>query len=144
MKHLLPNIFHCTTFKKHHGFFLDENQKKAKFSKLFLYVPSTLDKKEDFLQWKDHAHLHPIDVSYDELKTIHNNGKMNPTLLDHKELRKNIREGYYKMMKKIAELSNQNLVRNSDAYISNIRKIDPDYNFSWIDDPYKQGKNKFH
>ena len=144
MKHLLPNIFHCTTFKKHHGFFLDENQKKAKFSKLFLYVPSTLDKKEDFLQWKDHAHLHPIDVSYDELKTIHNNGKMNPTLLDHKELRKNIREGYYKMMKKIAELSNQNLVRNSDAYISNSRQIDPDYNFSWIDDPYKQGKNKFH
>ena len=144
MKHLLPNIFHCTTFKKHHGFFLDENQKKAKFSKLFLYVPSTLDKKEDFLQWKDHAHLHPIDVSYDELKTIHNNGKMNPTLLDHKELRKNIREGYYKMMKKIAELSNQNLVRNSDAYISNSRKIDPDYNFSWIDDTYKQGKNKFH
>ena len=107
-------------------------------------MPSTFDKKEDFLQWKDHAHLHPIDVSYDELKTIHNNGKMNPTLLDHKELRKNIREGYYKMMKKIAELSNQNLVRNSDAYISNIRKIDPDYNFSWIDDPYKQGKNKFH
>ena len=107
-------------------------------------MPSTLDKKEDFLQWKDHAHLHPIDVSYDELKTIHNNGKMNPTLLDHKELRKNIREGYYKMMKKIAELSNQNLVRNSDAYISNSRKIDPDYNFSWIDDPYKQGKNKFH
>ena len=144
MKHLLPSTFHCTTFKKHHGFFLDENQKKAKFSKLFLYVPSTLDKKEDFLQWKDHAHLHPIDVSYDELKTIHNNGKMNPTLLDHKELRKNIREGYYKMMKKIAELSNQNLVRNSDAYISNSRKIDPDYNFSWIDDPYKQGKNKFH
>ena len=144
MKHPLPNIFHCTAFKKHHGFFLDENQKKAKFSKLFLYVPSTLDKKEDFLQWKDHAHLHPIDVSYDELKTIHNNGKMNPTLLDHKELRKNIREGYYKMMKKIAELSNQNLVRNSDAYISNSRKIDPDYNFSWIDDPYKQGKNKFH
>ena len=91
MKHPLPNIFHCTAFKKHHGFFLDENQKKAKFSKLFLYVPSTLDKKEDFLQWKDHAHLHPIDVSYDELKTIHNNGKMNPTLLDHKELRKNIR-----------------------------------------------------
>ena len=87
-------------------------------------MPSTLDKNEDFLQWKDHAHLHPIDVSYDELKTIHNNGKMNPTLLDHKELRKNIREGYYKMMKKIAEVSNQNLVRNSDTYISNGEKID--------------------
>ena len=25
MKHPLPNIFHCTAFKKHHGFILDEN-----------------------------------------------------------------------------------------------------------------------
>ena len=32
MKHPLPNIFHCTAFKKHHGFLLDENQKKADFS----------------------------------------------------------------------------------------------------------------
>ena len=50
MKQPLPNIFHCTAFKKHHGFILDRNQKKAKFSKVFLYLPSTLDKKEDFLQ----------------------------------------------------------------------------------------------
>ena len=63
MKHLLPNIFHCTAFKKHHGFSLDENQKKADFSKMFLYLPSSLDKKEDFLQWKEHVHLHPIDVA---------------------------------------------------------------------------------
>ena len=49
MKHPLPNIFHCTAFKKHHGFLLDENQKKADFSKMFLYLPSTLDRKEDFL-----------------------------------------------------------------------------------------------
>ena len=48
MKHPLPNIFHCTAFKKHHGFLLDENQKKADFSKMFLYLPSTLDRKEDF------------------------------------------------------------------------------------------------
>ena len=41
MKHPLPNIFHCTAFKKHHGFLLDENQKKADFSKMFLYLPST-------------------------------------------------------------------------------------------------------
>ena len=26
MKHLLPNIFHCTAFKKHHGFIFDENR----------------------------------------------------------------------------------------------------------------------
>ena len=110
MKHPLPNIFQSTAFKKHHGFILDENQKKAKFSKMFLYLPSTFDRKEDFLQWKDHVHLHPIDVSHDELKANHNDGERNPALLDHKELRKKVTGGYYKMMKKIAKISNQNLV----------------------------------
>ena len=51
--------------------------------------------------------------------------------------------GYYKVIKKIAEVSNQNLVGNSDAYISNGGKIDPDNEFSWIDDSYKQEKDKF-
>ena len=46
-------------------------------------------------------------------------------------------------MKKIAEVSDKNLVRNSDAYISNGGKIDPDNEFSWIDNSYKQGKGRF-
>ena len=33
-------------------------------------------------------------------------------------------------MKKAAEISNQNLVRNADAYLSNGEKIDPDNEFS--------------
>ena len=86
--------------------------------------------------------MHPIDVSYDGLKAI-NDGEINPALLDNKELRKEVVVGYYKMMKKTAEVSNQNLVRNFDAYTSNGEKIDPDNEFSWIDDSYKQGKDKF-
>ena len=82
-------------------------------------------------------------MRYDELKAIRNNGEMNPALLDHKKLREDVIGGYNKMMKKIAEVSNQNLVQNSDGYISNGRKIDPDNEFSWIDDSYKQGKEIF-
>ena len=37
IKHPLLHIFHCTGFKKH-GFLLDENQKKAKYSTMFLYL----------------------------------------------------------------------------------------------------------
>ena len=37
---------------------------------------------------------------------------MNPALLDNKELRRDVTGGYYKMMKKTTEISNQNLVRN--------------------------------
>ena len=42
---------------------------------------------------------------------------MNPALLDNKELRRDVTGWYYKMMKKIAEILNQNLVRNSDVYL---------------------------
>ena len=86
MKHPLPNIFHCTAFKKRHGFILDENK--------------------------------------------------NPALLDNKELRRDVTGGYYKIMKKIAEISNQNLIRNSDAYLSSGGKVDPDDEFLWVDDSY--------
>ena len=75
--------------------------------------------------------------------SISSDGDMNPALLDNKELRKGVIGGYYKMMKKVAEISNQNLVRNSDAYISNGGKIDPDNDFCWTDDSYKQGKERF-
>ena len=47
------------------------------------------------------------------------------------------------MMKKIAEISNQNLVRNSDAYLSSGGNVDPDNEFSWVDDSYKKRKDKF-
>ena len=140
---------HCQTFftvlpsKNIMDLFLIKIFKKADFSKLLLYLPSTLDRKEEFLQWKDHLHLHPIDVSYEELKKIHNGGDMNLALLDNKELRRDVTGGYYKMMKKTAEISNQNLVRNSDAYISSGGKVDPDNEFSWVDDSYKKGKDKF-
>ena len=77
------------------------------------------------------------------MKTSKNDGSMKPAMSDDKELMKEVTGGYYKMMKKIAEISNQNLVWNSDAYISNGRKIDPDNEISWIDESYKQGKKFF-
>ena len=68
---------------------------------------------------------------------------MNLVLLGNKEIRRDGTGGYYKIMKKIAEISNQNLVRNSDAYLSSSGKVDPDNGFSWVDDFYKKGKDKF-
>ena len=143
VKDPLPNIFQCTAIKKHHGFLLDENQNKEPFSKLFLYLPSTLDRKEDFLKWKDHVHLHPIDLNYGELKSMNEGNDMNPALLDNKTLRKDVVPAYYKVMKKMAEVSNQNLIRNSDAYLARGGKTDPGNDFQWIDDSYKQGQQKF-
>ena len=51
--------------------------------------------------------------------------------------------GITRWWKSYAQISNQNLVKNSDAYLSSGGKIDPDNNFSWVDDTYKRGKDKF-
>ena len=81
------------------------------------------------MKWKDPVHLHPIDVSYKELKLLNDGNEMNPALLDNKTLRKDVTPAYYKMMRKIAEVLNQNLIRNWDAYLSRGGKTDPDREF---------------
>ena len=68
---------------------------------------------------------------------------MNPALLDNKTLRKDVTPAYYKRMRKIAEVSNQNLIRNLDSYLSRGVKTDRDREFQWVDDSYKQGQQKF-
>ena len=62
-KQPLPNIFQCTAFKKHIQYLLNQNQEKD-FSKMFMYLPSTLDRKEELNQWSEHVNLYPIDVRY--------------------------------------------------------------------------------
>ena len=86
-------------------------------------MPATLDRKEDFLKYKDHVHLHPVDISYDDITQMHNNEDANPALLDDKNLRNKVTGTYYNVTKKASEISNQNLVRNSDAYISMVEKL---------------------
>ena len=99
MKTELPNIFSCTAFKKHVSFFIDQNQNQVKFSEMFLYLPSTLDRKEGFLQWKEHVHLHPVDLSPDDMKAFTGNKEINAALLDDQNARENIISVYYKLMK---------------------------------------------
>ena len=138
-KQPLPNIFHCTAFKQHHGFLLNENQKKADFSKMFMFLLSTLDRKEEYLQWENH----PIDVSYDELKEYNDDKYFCLADLDNNDSRKHLTKLFYKYMQRVAEISNHNLTRNSDAYMASGGKIDQDNNFSWIDNSSKEGKEKF-
>ena len=110
---------------------------------MVLYLPATLDRKEEFLQYKDNVHLHPIDVNYEELRMLNEGNDMNPNLLENKALRKDVVLTDYKVMKKIAEFSNQSLIRNLDAYLTKRGKIDLDNEFQWIDDSYKKEQQKF-
>ena len=78
----MPNIFQCTAIKKHIQYLLDQNQKKD-FSLMFMYLPLILDRKEALNQYSDHVHLHPIDVSNEQLKALNDQEDFNPADLDH-------------------------------------------------------------
>ena len=63
--------------------------------------------------------------------------------MNNKELRKNLTKLIYKYMKCVVEISSHNIVINSDAYMALGGQIDPDNEFSWIDNSYNEGKEKF-
>ena len=136
MKSYLPNIFSCAVFKKHVSFLLDQNKNNIKSSGLFYFLPCTLDRKEKILQWREHVHLHPIDLTVDDLIETSGLTNINPVLLESNQREKVLSE-YYKIMKNIAEISNQNLIRNSHAFLSAGGKTDPDCDLMWIDDSLK-------
>ena len=143
MKVPLPNTFCSTCFQKHKQLLLDQSKLGVNYSELFFFLPATLDRKEDFLQWKDNVHLHPIDLSIDDLKNEMSVASLDPSLLESKQLRASLVPGFYKVMKKVAELSNQNLVRNSDAFMCKGGKVDSEKEFVWIDDSIKQATAEF-
>ena len=127
-KQPLPNIFECTAFKKHIQYLLNQNQKKD-FSKMFMYLPSTLDHKEELNQWSEHVNLHPVDMSYEQSKALNGNEDFQPEDLDNSSKKNKITKTFYSFMKEAAAASNHNLVRNSNAFLINGGKIDPHFTF---------------
>ena len=142
MKSSLPNIFSCTVFKKPISFLMDQNENKIKSSGLFFFLLSTLDRKEEIIQWRGHVHLHPVDLSIDNLIEISGLTNINPALLESSQ-REKVLPDYYKITKKIAEISNQNLISNSHAYLSTGGKTDPDTEFLWVVESLKTSVNQF-
>ena len=142
MKQPLPNIFQCTSFKIHNNFLIQEKLNESNESSLFLFLPSTLDRKEEILQFKNSVNLHPIDASYDDLKALNNDKEFNPALLNLPD-RDSVLPLFYSYMKKIAETSNNNLIRNSNAFLASGGKVDPTSKFEWIDSSMDESQDKF-
>ena len=142
MKQPLPNIFQCTSFKKHKDFLIQEKLHESNESSLFLFLPSTLDRKEEFLQFKSSVNLHPIDALDDDLKAMNSDKDFNPAQLDLASI-DSILPLFYSYMKKIAETSNNNLIRNSNAFLASGGKIDPTSKFEWINSSMEETQDKF-
>ena len=108
-----------------------------------MFLPSTLDRKEGIQQYYNNVNLHPIDVSYEQLRVLNNNKGFNPSDLEDSNLRKGITKMFYSFMKEAAGISNHNLVRNSNGYLSSGGKIDLDFTFSFVNGTYEKNQQKF-
>ena len=69
---------------------MDQNQENLEFSKMFMSLSSILDRKEKIQQHNNNVNLHPIDVSYDQLKALNNHSDLNPADLENNSLRRDI------------------------------------------------------
>ena len=63
-----------------------------------MFLPLTLDRKEVIQQYNDNVNLHPVDVSYEQLKVLNNNKDFDPSDLDSSALRKDIVKNFYTIM----------------------------------------------
>ena len=150
MKQPLSNIFQGTAFKKH-VLFLIEFKGTECSSKLFFFLPSTTDRKEKINRWVNNVNLHPINCLYDDFKNyapqrfeIQKKGIQLQDLDFHiQAVRFETRECILNFMKHAAELSKNNLVRNSNALMqSKDAKIDKE-DFNWINNSLTQAELKF-
>ena len=150
MKQPLSNIFQGTAFKKH-VLFLIESKGTECSSKLFFFLPSTTDRKEKINRWVNNVNLHPINCLYDDFKNyapqsfeIQKKGIQSQDLDFHiQAVKSETRECILNFMKHAAELSNNNLVRNSNALMqSKDAKIDKE-DFNWINNSLTQAELKF-
>ena len=107
-KSKIPSSFKATAFGTHKnqyegGVFLEQD-----FSKIFFYLPSTVDRCEEINKYLTSVYLKPYHVDISDLGE-----GFNPVISFD-------REPVVKCMKKIAKQSSQNLKRNADAFLAGI------------------------
>ena len=114
-KQQIPDTFISTSFKKHFQEVVNE-KKNENYSKMFYYLPSISDRKEEINQYKSNVSLVPTDVTLEFINSFSSEKQYNfqPDLLKSRD--EKVREPHVKVLrelfKHIASFSNQNLERN--------------------------------
>ena len=145
-KEKIPNFIISTCFKKHYHEIMNERWYNEKCYDLFFYLPSTTDKEKKInLHW-DNVNLNHIDCSLAYLSSFSLNKEVSfrPDLLNSsdEELKNPQAEILYRFFRRIAETSNDNLVRDVDHLLA----VTPRDNskISWIRSvKQRYGSSKF-
>ena len=103
----IPSSFKSGIYKNKYegGAFSDELS-----SKIFFYLPSTVDRNEKIMKHLTSVYLKPFKVNHEAIGE-----NFDPASNDF------VRESVISYMKKVAEQSSQNLKRNADAFLSTFK-----------------------
>ena len=107
----IPGSFKATCFGTYKNQYEDRVFSEEGFSRLFFYLPSTIDRSEEINKYLTSVYLKPYHVSISDLGE-----DFNPALALAFD-----RAAVVRHMKKVAEQSSQNFKRNADVYLSGIK-----------------------
>ena len=130
----IPSSFSGTFFNCHRIQF-ESGTFQTTFSNFSYYLPSTMDRVEDINRHRGSINLLPIDIP-EKTFEVEDNVQFDPSKLDYDcPEKEKITKAVVKMLKKIMQISNSNLVENADGHLS---KRNVDEEVEWIGDDKKR------
>ena len=127
-KKRMPSSFSGTFFNRD-GMQYKSESLQTNHSHIYFFLPSTTDRIEEINRHMGSVNLLPIDISEDSFE-VEGSIQFDPSKLDYENPEKEkMSEAVVKMLRKVKELSNTNLVKNADRILA---KMSVDDNIEWV------------
>ena len=127
-KKRIPSSF-SGTFSNRPRIQYESGALQTTYSNLYYFLLSTTDRVEDINRHMGSINLLPIDIPEKRFE-VEDNVHFDPSKLDYEcPEKKKITQAVVKMLKKIIDISNANLVKNVDGLLSK-RNINEE--FEWV------------
>ena len=110
----VPNSFSSTIFNRHRIQYESGAFAETVFSNIFFFLPSTVDRIEEINKYLGSVNLNAIDVDISEFSEHFDTSKLDFNNNEREDIRKSV----LKVLRKVADLSSQNLKRNADGYLA--------------------------
>ena len=130
----MSNSFSGTFFNRHRIQY-ESGALNTDFSKNFVFLPSITDRIENVNRYMGSVNLSSIDITEDNFE-VEGGIPFNPSKLDYENPDKEkMRQAVLKVLKKVADLSNANIIKNAERLLSK-RSVEQDV--EWVGETGKR------
>ena len=130
----MSNSFSGTFFNRHRIQY-ESGALNAEFSKKFVFLPPITDRIENVNRYMGSVNLSSIDITEDNFE-VEGGIPFNPSKLDYENPGKEkMRQAVLKVLKKVVDLSNTNIIKNAERLLS---KRSVEQNVEWVGETGKR------